>query len=430
MQSKLDVINRILCERISEQEQSIGMVVAISNLAERHIVSYGKAGKENPKLITADSLFEIGSITKLFTALLFSEMAERNEIDPDALVRNYIPAEISLDKRFEAEATLTSLANHTSGLPRMPPNYMLGDPTNPFVDFNNDQLFRILSETSPSVGKLNYSNVGYGLLASILEQAAGADYSTLLRERLLEPLGMTNSMTQIPLDDLPRCALGHDLALDAVVKWDFGSLLGAGGVHSCGKDMLKFVEAVLGANSLSNAEAAATLVADSLSPEKVDLYWSTTKINQDNIFWKNGLTNGFSSFVGVLPASKIGVAVLSNVASRGGVSDIGFHLLNSDFPLNQHDSFQNFQIEDPNLLDVYVGRYRLEHNSLLEISRRGNRLFARRTGEVQHGIFPSTRQDFFFKSLDAEITFHIGDDGTCYGLTLHQDNNHSLALRV
>jgi serine-type D-Ala-D-Ala carboxypeptidase/endopeptidase len=160
-------IRRILAERIDVQKQGVGIVVGIIDAHGRRVVAYGALEKGDKRPLDGDTIFEIGSITKVFTALLAADMAQRGEVKLDDPIQEYLPPTVKIPERGGKQITLIDLATHTSGLPRMPENFRPKDPSRPYVDYTVDALYSFLSsyELRRDIGiKYVYSNLGFGLL--------------------------------------------------------------------------------------------------------------------------------------------------------------------------------------------------------------------------------------------------------------------------
>jgi hypothetical protein len=150
----------------------------------------------------------------------------------------------------------------------------------------------------------------------------------------------------------------------------------------------------------------------------------------DELFWHSGGTGGYRSFVGHLRKARVGVVVLSNTSTVTGGDDIGLHLLDKSLPLAPPPKEHKGIAVDPKLFDGYVGRYRLAPNFILTVTREGNRLFAQATGQGKAEIFPEGELDYFYKVVDAQITFEPDERGRAVRLILHQHSRDVPAPRI
>jgi serine-type D-Ala-D-Ala carboxypeptidase/endopeptidase len=315
-----------------EEGRAAGIVLGVIDAdGSTRIVSYGDPGA-GARPLGGDSVFEIASITKVFTATVLADMAAKGEIRLDAPVQDYAPDALVMPQRNGKQITLAHLSSHRSGLPRVPGNLPRADPSNPYADYTVDQLHAFVSSyvlTRDPGETFEYSNVGAGLLGHVLADRSGVSYEELVRGRVLEPLGM--SMTAISLTPPMRAALvkGHDRSGNVTANWDSPTLAGAGALRSNMNDMLKFLDANVGAprNELERAMRTAHVPRMSAgSAAQIGLNWiSQVTPGGVTVVWHNGATGGYSSFIGFDAEREIGVVLLAN--QTGVNDDIAKHLL-------------------------------------------------------------------------------------------------------
>jgi len=320
-----DEIRKILTARIADPQKK-GMIAAtIDGDGRRRIVTAGD--------VRADSLFEIGSVTKVFTSLLLADMAERAEVGLDDPIAKYLPEGV----HAPGPITLRQLAMHTSSLPRVPTNLSPKTLANPYVDYTPAKLYDFLNTyklTRPPGEKWEYSNLGAGLLGHILARRAGIEYGSLVRLRIANELDMTSTYTILPAWLKDRAVKGHNALGQPVANWDWDALAGAGALWSGADDLLNFLAANLGQKKSGLAPAMAAMqkgrvpVGNGIGQS---LGWHTLTRNGADIFWKDGGTFGFTSFLAFDPKKGSGVVVLSD--TFGDVSDIGLHLIDPSIPV-------------------------------------------------------------------------------------------------
>ena len=163
---------------------------------------------------------------------------------------------------------------------------------------------------------------------------------------------------------------------------------------------------------------------------QIGLAWLIVEPSDHEIVWHNGGTGGYRSFIGYDAKTGIGVVVLSNTFTGAGVDDIGMHLLDLHAPLLPAPKEHKEITVDPKLFDGYVGQYQLAPNFLLTITREGDQLFAQATGQPKVEIFPEGEREFFYKVVDAQITFETDSTGRATSLTLHRNGADMPAKRV
>ncbi|MDR7219712.1 serine hydrolase [Aminobacter aminovorans] len=421
-------IKRILVERIDVQRQSVGIVVGTFGPEGRIIVSHGNFGAYYARPVDADTGFEIGSITKVFTTLLLAEMAGRGEVGLDDPVAMHLPATVHMPTRDGREITLTDLATHTSGLPRLPENMAPADDDNPYADYSVEQMYAFLSayELPRDIGsQYEYSNLGMGLLGHALSRRAGLSYGALVRERILSPLNMRSTADTPAVYMKSRLANGHDAELMPVLNWDLPTLAGAGALLSTADDMVNFIEMLVDQRASPLHDALATTLSIrrpvGTGDDETGLGWVISGSGDDRIVWHNGGTGGYRSYLGFMPARGVGIIALSNTSTEIGVDDIGRHLLDSSNPLAEPPRERIAVTLDPAIYDRYVGTYRLAPEFEIAITHEGASLFAQATGQGRHEIFAENDSQFFLKVVNAQLSFHVGADGHATGLTLHQN---------
>ena len=427
-------IRRMLVDRIDSRGFGVGIVVGLVGPSGRRIVGYGRLGPADSSEPDGETVFEIGSITKAFTAVLLADMVARGEVGLDAPVQDLLGPEVRMPTREGAEITAGHLATHSSGLPRLPDNFKPEDPANPYADYDAGRLHAFLSthELSRDIGEsVEYSNLGVGLLGYALARRMATDYETLLKERVLGPLGMSDTSISLTDSMRARLATGHGPALEPAKNWDMLALAGAGGLRSTVNDMLTFVEA-----NLSPPESPfADSIALTHRPRRefpvpdmaIGLAWLIRKEHGREFVWHNGGTGGYRSFLGFVLESSTGVVVLAN--SSHSVDDLGFHLLDTRFELPSVRQRTEAEI-DPAVYDEYVGRYQLARNVLVTVSRDEERLFIQVTGQQRFEVFPESETRFFLRAVEAQVSFGRDASGAVDHLVVHQNGADQRAVRL
>lgn len=323
-----------VADGIVEFERMKGVVVGfLEPDGHRRVFFAGDPGAGHRPL-SADTVFEIGSITKTFTGALLADAVMRGEVEIDDPVAKYLPRGVTVPSLGKRPISLLDLATHRSGLPRIATGFTGPDPANPYATFDDAKLGAWLSayELQRAPGeKAEYSNVGTGLLGYALARAAGVrDFPQLVRERILDPLGMRQSdfdRSRLPSEWL---AGGHDERGAPAPYWDVASLSGAGGLNSTIGDMLTYLDANTGAprNSLEMAMRMAHKPrGDFGNGRQIGLAWQVRQIGGRTLCYHNGGTGGFSSVIAFAPETGAGVVILANSASFWRREDIAVRLL-------------------------------------------------------------------------------------------------------
>jgi serine-type D-Ala-D-Ala carboxypeptidase/endopeptidase len=432
-----DGVRSLLANRVVEGRRVVGLVVGLVDPSGRQVIAGGATAPGGAVVPTADTIFEIGSITKVFTSLILADMAEKGEIEPETPVANYLPAGTKIPSRNGREINLLDLSTQDSGLPRLPDNLKPADPGNPYVDYGPDRLYAFLAGyTLPRDPgeKYEYSNLGVGLLGQALSLRAGMSYEELVRKRILVPLEMNDTGITLSDSERARLAVGSGPDLKPVKNWDFDALAGAGAIKSTANDMMKFLEAAMGIKDTPLRPAFRRLLQTRRPTGVPDLDiamgWHIWKKFGTDIEWHNGGTGGYRSFAGFDPDRKTGVVVLCNTAF--GVDDIGLHALDARYEAGRFSApREHKEVEvDAALLEACVGEYELGPGTIMAVTRSGNRLFERVTGQAQFVLFPESPTEFFLKAVDVQITFIKDAKGRVTGLVIHQSGLDRNARKI
>jgi serine-type D-Ala-D-Ala carboxypeptidase/endopeptidase len=323
-----------------EHKRCPGIVVGIIDENGKRVISYGKLNINDSIQADGNSIYEIGSITKVFTSLLLEDMAEHGELNVNDPVSKFLPKSVKTPAKDGKEISLLNLSTQTSGLPRMPGNFTPKNFDNPFADYTPEKLYEYLSNYKLTRGigeKYEYSNTGVGLLGHILSLRAGTDYETLVRTRICQPLKMTSTFITFTPELKKRLATGYNQNNMPVKNWDFFALAGCGALKSTVNDMLLFAEANLGLVKTNLSPAMEKMQQAQHSTTIPGLFmgmgWHIWKKYDKEIIWHNGGTGGYRTFIGLDKQNKRAVIVFSN--STSGVDDIGLHLLESKFQLKK-----------------------------------------------------------------------------------------------
>jgi len=433
-------IRRILAQRVDERHQAVGMVAAVIEPSGTRVIAYGKPAKDDARPLGGDTVFEIGSITKVFTALLLADMAQHGEVKLDDPIAKYLPAGVKAPERNGKQITLEQTATHTSGLPRLPNNFSPKDASNPYADYSADKLYAFLNSyqlpRDPGE-RWEYSSLATGLLGQLLSLRAGKDFETLVVSHIAAPLGMTSTRITLTPEMKERMAAGYNAALQPVRLWDFQALAGCGALRSTANDLIAFLAANLGYKKSPLQPAMAAMLEVRVPGPALNfqqaLGWHIMQHNGRNLIWKDGGTYGFASFVGFDAKSRLGVVVLANSFSvTSGVADeVGLHLLDTSMPLAGAPVKERTAVPvDPEILEKYVGRYQLSPTFFIAITREDDRLYEQATGQPKIQIFAESEKEFFLKAVDAQISFKTDAQGGSTELILHQNGLDQRAART
>ncbi len=323
-------IKKILVDRVDRHRHAPGIVVGIVSAAGVQIVSHGTMSTEDTTPVDGNTLFEIGSLTKLFTALTLADMVERDEVKLDAPISPHLPSDVNAPSKEGEPIRWVHLARHVSGLSREPDNYSGKERYAPDTTYSAKEMFEFIGsyelERKPGV-RHEYSNLGFGLLGELLARHADRDYDTLIRERICRPLKMEH--TSVQPTEPARFATGHLLDRSPVESYVLEGLQGAGALKSSINDLVRFLAANLGMlpTSLDPAITRAQIGRRDFGFPANDkrLAWSVTTADRSEVFSHDGKTWGFRAFLALSRSRRFGVVILSN--SQHDIADLGWHLM-------------------------------------------------------------------------------------------------------
>jgi len=280
-------------------------------------VSYFGIKKENDTVLTIDnhkSVFEIGSISKVFTSTLLANFV----IDGKIKLNQNINDLLELSFNNNTKISFTSLANHTSGLPRLPSNLDLTrvNPENPYKEYTEQKIIEYLTKFIKVSNKeeYQYSNLGAGLLGYTLSKIENTTYENLLQSKIFSKFNMNNSTSEINKIK-GNLAKGLNNEGNEIPNWEFSVLAGAGGILSTVEDMSNFALAQF---DCSNKDLKLTRKKTIKINENMDigLGWHILKSQSKNFwYWHNGGTGGYSSSMAIDDKTKNGIVILSNVSA-------------------------------------------------------------------------------------------------------------------
>jgi D-alanyl-D-alanine-carboxypeptidase/D-alanyl-D-alanine-endopeptidase len=425
-------IRNILRDRIDTARQSVGIVAATFDSGRHNIVTYGHSGASNDRPLDGDTVFEIGSITKVFTSLLLTEMVTHGDVALDDAASKYLPDNVKMPARNGKQITLLDLATYSSGLPRLP-NDIPNDGDNPYANYTVEQLYAFLSNHTLRFDPgthYEYSNLGFGLLGHVLALKADASYEDLLVSRVCAPLGLADTRIALTGSMRERLAQGHQSNLKPTPNWDLPTLAGAGALRSTANDLLKFMRATCLSEAGAPLRPAIDLLLKTRRPadrpnQMVGLGWFVRSGNDDELVWKDGETGGYASFVGFSTRLRSGAVVLSN--STNLIDDIGLKLTNPVYKITQYPPDVAV---DPAILASYQGTYQMTPKFALAIRAEAGRLFVRGTGQPEFELFAESDNRFFMRFVDAQGTFLANKDGKVDRLLWHQNGGYQYCTRV
>lgn len=399
------------------------VVVAIVDGEHSEIHTFGKS--DGSTGAGPDTAYEIGSITKTFTATLLAASVTSKDLTLDEPVAKLLPG-FTVPARNGKVITLGTLAMQNSGLPRLPTNFEPLRQDDPYVGYDAAKLKAFLATyvlpRDPGES-YEYSNLGVALLGYALAAQAGTSYDKLLQKSILGPLGMRRSGIELADTVQAGLAPGHDATGHAVPGWHLSLFAGAGGIVSTAADMLRYLQANMGLlpTSLYPAmQLAQTPKSAGPRPEdRIGLVWMTHQLPDGNIIWHSGMTGGYASFIGFTADHRHGVVILTNTSVP--VEDLGFATLDAGWQL--HPTHKRVATT-PEQIEEYVGNYQLSPKLVVRVFRDGSQLVAQGTGQQPLPIFASAKDEFFATVDDITLSFTRDASNHVTGMILHQHGDH------
>lgn len=429
-----DRIRDILIERIDERQESVGIVIGIITPDRQSVIAYGTMDQDSGAPVGGDTVFEVGSVTKVFTTLLLSELDQRGDISLDGPAGECLPEGVTLPARGEKHITYADLATHTSGLPPVPTNRPRPTAANPDNTYPPEKLYEFLNayQLPRDIGeRYEYSSLGTGLIGHLLGLCAGREFAGLLYDYVTLPLAMHDTGFHVAPEQEARLATGHTASLAPVVRLTAeGPLAGAGVLRSTANDMMKLLSAAMGLTDspLKPAMDAQLLTRRPTGITGVDigLGWHIQNAGGlGDLVSHGGTTYGFRAFAGFLPKTGVGVIALSNAATETGVDDIGYHLI-TGLALSPPPG----QAIDAAIKQRYVGEYELAPNIIVTITMEGERLFLQLTNRPQVELLAQSETKFFLKDVGDQVSFVVDGDGPAMFLEIHSGANNFPARRI
>ena len=488
-----------LIDEVVDDGRARTVVVGFYDAGETSTLVAGSPGAPS-------SIFEIGSITKVFTSLLVQTLVDAEKLDWDQSLSDSLP-DVDFASDAVAAITLRELSTHTSGLPRLPDNMSFDNPHDPYAGYNRELLLEFIAGFDPESldRSYEYSNLGAGLLGEIAADAAGASYAEAMQRRVFAPLAMTSSTVGLRGELADRLVTGFSDGANMANWSGFEALAGAGAITSSVDDMLRFIDSNLNESAMQTSFAA---IRKKQGPGSMALGWHLQKTDAGTVHWHNGGTGGYASFVGINFEERKGVVLLSASTDYSGMTQLGFVLVSGQLPKPTATDFTPFEgvyelgdgfyltlferggrlqgqatgqgafpldhtddnefrfdaasiiirfpenidgrvdsmlfsqggaektvarVDDalgtlpleeinvaPDIMQDYVGKYRLAPGAVITIDVSSGQLFAQLTGQQSLPVFPFEPDKFFYKVVDAKLYFERDDDGRVVSVTLDQ----------
>lgn len=430
--SAKDIIKQQVRDRI-DNGYSVGTAIVFIEDGKEEYFFYGYGNAARKEVINKKSVFEIGSVTKTFTALLLADLVKKGRITLDDPVDRFFPDSVRIPDYFGRKITFADLATHRSGLPREPIGFNKTDLNNPYIAENINKLYAGLKSWKLKRGanRYEYSNLGIEVLGQTLALISGKSFDQMLQETICGPLQMNETGTK---NGSPFFTTGH-MGTIPVAHWDLNALEPAGGIRSNAEDLARYMKAQMGL-SVSNLKPAMDLTqiprATIGTNTRIGLVWNITKVKNDEIISHSGATGGYRAFVAFSQKTKKGIILLNNSGQQQ--DDLGMYFFDQTAKIST--------LNHPILVSVVslranVGSYRLpaEVNGKildqeLDVKLENNQLFVKVGGLPYIPIYPKSESVFFTKGPEAYIEFKKNTSGVIDKMLLPQGTQTLTAIRI
>lgn len=397
-----------LVQPLLDAEITRSLVVGVYDAGKLEIYGFGVGPGGQPP--TGLTLYDIGSVTKVYTSLLLADAVQRKEVDIDTPVADLLPPGVTVPTRDQQVITLRHLSLHSSGLPRLPPAIAARAASpDPYAAYGESHLYadlvRTHLESTPGT-TIAYSNYGAGLLGFALGRKLGQGYEKAVTSRILEPLALTDTTFAVRPADAARYAEGTNDELVKVKPWKFDALAGAGALISTARDQLRLIEIELdaaagGKQVLRRAMALSQEPQLEGSGQNTGLGW---QIDAEGRYWHNGGTAGHHSFIGFDTKTRRGVVLLSGT-STSLIDAVAVKL----YKVLAGEQLPPRKAPTAEQLVPFAGTYDFAGQQL-KVTAQGKRLYVEGPGEPKIRMIPISESQFWIESLQAIVAFEREGD--------------------
>ncbi len=400
---------KALVQPLIDAEITTGIVVGLYDGGKTEIYGFGTGPDGKPP--NGTTLFELGSVTQVYTALLFADAIQKREVSLETSLSDLVPPGVTVPADQGVKVSLGMLATHTSGFPQLPPSLTRRiNGLDPYKGYNEELLYRDLvatSSVSPPGTQVSFSPYGVGVLGFVLGKKLGGSYEAALASRVLTPLGLASTFFAVPHPAQARRMVGHNADLMPTPFWTWDAMSAGGGLISSAHDQLTLIDAELDAASGSKLalRTAMRFTQEEQVPNRngpnEGLGW---EIDAEGKYWHNGSTGGFRSFVGFDPKTRRGLVILS--ASAVSLVD---HIA-----LDLYKVLSNTEVKPVNpppvdKLAQFAGTYLLGEFKLAVVVK-DRRVTITGQGEQPLRLIPISDHEMWFEAQQAVVVFERDGD--------------------
>lgn len=380
---------------------------------EVHYKSLGYMSLDRSEAVDEHTLYEIGSVTKTFTASILMMLLDERGLDADVTINELIGSdhELQLPEPYGDAITLSHMMSHFSGIPRLPGNMIPADDSDPYKDYTIEAMIEYVSSMSynrPPGEEFEYSNLVYMLLGYLVSEIEGKAFDDVLSERLTLPLEMNSTFREVPETNEHRVAQGSAFG-EPAASWHFDEMRGLGELRSSTYDMARYLKAQAGQLPLEGIESVRKThvpVQELSSGRQMTQGWFVYEMEDgDTIIGHGGGTGGYRAFAAFSKETGRGAVVLTN--SITDVADITLHLVNNGSPLR--DLPELVYIDEHSAASI-TGMYLNDDIGMMTITYSEGVLRGQIQGQPALPLEHVEHLTYRNRMVGAEITFNMSDD--------------------
>jgi D-alanyl-D-alanine-carboxypeptidase/D-alanyl-D-alanine-endopeptidase len=418
-----------------DAEVVVGLALGVIHDGQSQTFGYGRLSANDAGPPTGDTVYEIGSASKVFTGVLLADAVVHDRVKLSTPAAELLPAGAAMPEIVGRAITLQDLSTHVSGLPSLPDTFKPADMNNPYADFQPKDLYAFLKshKLRRAPGKeAEYSNLAVGLLGSLLADAEHTSYEKLLSRDITTPLKMTSTSITLTPDQQRRLAPPHAAAGVPAHNWDLPTLAGAGAIRSTAGDMLKFAHANLAPPQDKLGEAMNLAWEIHQKPLEdgdfaMGLGWHVA--HDGSTRWHNGQTGGYHSMILVSRDLKLAVVLLTNTATME-VDVLGQDIMRMLGGAKvEPRKFEKAVTIRPEVMHKLEGQYEIIPEFVLTVTVDDGKLMVGATGQQTFEVYPRSETEWYYKVVDATLIFKFNSDGQCESLELLQGGARQTARR-
>ncbi len=417
-------------------QRSHAYSIGIYKDGQEFVAGYGQLSEDNSKKPNGDTLYQIGSITKVFTGILLADAVVKKEVRLDQPAGDLLPDGIGMPKHADEQILLRDLSTHVSVLPRLPTNLITKNRLDPYKHYSQEMLFDFLNSHElrhPPRTQWEYSNLGAGLLAELLAIKNKTDFSSLLNNSISEPLGLSDTIVQLNEEQEGRLAPPHRSDLEPSICWQFPVFAGAGAAFSSVNDLLRFGRAVLDPPQGSIGKAinlAWEVHQQSLEGEQHTMCLGWQLSSDKTTRYHSGRVAGYRASLFVSRKHNLVVVVLSN-AKKGGSPELATKLFRAAIGIDEKpDKIDRPATVPRAVMDRYVGRYKTPKGGIYTVERKGEKLMVRFNEQASYRVFSTSKTEWSYRNYETVLKFDPAPSGPCPSVEIETTSKTFSAERI